>query len=103
MEESKTPLLSPEAQAYVFASLGFGDSEAGRDLLLSLARRVNYARAVHPKFGGFDSVHAETVELAAARGAAAEAEAEGLRAQWSRVREEAVDVMATCVRLVNME
>ena len=40
MEEVKIPLLSPEVQAYVFASLGFRDPEAGRDLLLSLAVAV---------------------------------------------------------------
>ena len=103
MEEPKSVLLSPEAQAYVFASLGCGDAEAGRDLLLSLARRVQYARAVHPLFGGFDAVHDEVLELEEACSRLAPKVPEHLRARSARVREEALDVMATCVRLVNGE
>ena len=65
----------------------------GRDLLLSLARRVAYAREVHPRFGGFASVLDEVHELQLA---ANQFEVDG---DPRRMREEALDVMATCIRL----
>ena len=86
-----TAPVSDAALWYVLVSLGRGDADAGRDLLLPLARRVRYARDVHPEFGGMDSVRAEMSELEEAH--------PGVR----RSREEAIDVMATCVRLINGE
>ena len=99
MEDEKTPPPLPEAvQWYVLDAFGDEDGTGiGRDLLLSLARRVAYAREVHPRFGGMESVCAEFNELRAAY--------ESFRRDGDprRMREEALDVMATCIRLVNFE
>ena len=99
MEDEKTPPPLPEAvQWYILDAFGGGDGTGlGRDLLLSLARRVAYAREVHPRFGGFASVQEEFGELKAA--------CEDFRRGGDprRMREEALDVMATCIRLVNFE
>lgn len=100
MEDIETPPLPlPEAvQFYVLDAFGGEDGTViGRDLLLSLARRVEYAREVHPRFGGMDSVQDEFAELKLAH---ASFEADG---DPRRMREEALDVMATCIRLVNLE
>ena len=99
MEDEKTPLPLPEAvQYYVLDAFGDEDgTDIGRDLLLSLARRVAYAREVHPRFGGMDSVRDEFNELTAAH------EAFRLDGDPRRMREEALDVMATCIRLINLE
>ena len=98
-DEKTTPPPLPEAvQWYVLDA--FGDEDGigiGRDLLLSLARRVAYARDVHPRFGGMDSVQDEFAELKQAH---ASFEADG---DPRRMREEAIDVMATCIRLANLE
>ena len=95
----KPPLPLPEAvQYYVLDAFGDEDGTGiGRDLLLSLARRVAYAREVHPRFGGMDSVQEEFAELKQAH---ASFEADG---DPRRMREEALDVMATCIRLINLE
>ena len=50
-----------------------------------------YARFVHPEFGGVETVLSEAMELKDAAGSP------------TRTREEALDVAATCVRLLNME
>ena len=99
MEDEKTPSPLPEAvQWYVLDAFGDEDGTGiGRDLLLSLARRVAYAREVHPRFGGFASVQEEFAELKQAH---ASFEADG---DPRRMREEALDVMATCIRLINLE
>ena len=100
MENEKTPPLPlPEAvQNYVLGAFGGdGGPENGRDLLLSLARRVAYARDVHPRFGGMASVCGEFDELKRAFVAF------GPVGDARRMREEALDVMATCVRLINLE
>ena len=99
MEDEKTPSPLPEAvQWYVLDAFGDEDGTGiGRDLLLSLARRVAYAREVHPRFGGMDSVQDEFAELKQAH---ASFEADG---DPRRMREEALDVMATCIRLLNLE
>lgn len=99
MENEKTPPPLPEAvQNYVLGAFGGEDGpEAGRDLLLSLARRVAYARAVHPRFGGMASVCCEFDELKRAFVGF------GPAGDNRRIREEALDVMATCVRLINLE
>lgn len=95
--ETPPPPLSEPVQGYVLDAFGDGDEELGRDLLLSLARRVAYAREVHPRFGGVDSVQDEFAELKRAH---ASFEADG---DPRRMREEALDVMATCIRLINLE
>lgn len=97
MEDTETPPLPEAVQFYVLDAFGDGDPEHGRDLLLSLARRVSYAREVHPRFGGFASVLDEVNELQLA---ANRFKADG---DPRRMREEALDVMATCIRLVNLE
>jgi hypothetical protein len=99
MEDEKTPPPLPEAvQWYVLDAFGDEDGTGiGRDLLLSLARRVVYAREVHPRFGGMASVESEFGELKRAYADFARS------GDPRRVREEALDVMATCVRLVNFE
>ena len=97
MENEKTPLLPEAVQNYVLDAFGDGDAEIGRDLLLSLARRVAYARVVHPRFGGMQSVCAEFDELKRAFAFY------GSRGDCRRMSEEALDVMATCVRLINFE
>ena len=93
MEDEKTPPPLPEAvQWYVLDAFGDEDGTGiGRDLLLSLARRVAYARFVHPEFGGAETVLSEAMELKDAAG------------NGRREREEALDVAATCVRLLNGE
>ena len=96
--ETPPPPLPEAVQYYVLDA--FGDEEGpeiGRDLLLSLARRVAYAREVHPRFGGFASVLDEVHELQLAVN---QFKADG---DPRRMREEALDVMATCIRLVNFE
>lgn len=95
--ETPPPPLPEAVQDYVLDAFGDGDAEAGRDLLLSLARRAAYAREVHPSFGGFASVLDEVHELQLA---ANRFKGSG---DARRMREEAVDVMATCVRLCNLE
>lgn len=95
--ETPPPPLPEPVQDYVLDAFGNGDAEAGRDLLLSLARRAAYAREVHPSFGGLDAVLDEVAELKRAHDAF---ESNG---DPRRMCEEAVDVMATCVRLINLE
>ena len=97
MKDEKTPPLPEAVQNYVLDALGDGDAEIGRDLLLSLARRVSYAREVHPRFGGMSSVCDEYDELKRAFAFY------GSRGDYRRMCEEAFDVMATCVRLINFE
>lgn len=98
MEAERIPPLPEAVQNYVLDAFGGGDGlEIGRDLLLSLARRAAYAREVHPRFGGLDSVESELAELK-------QAYADFARCgDPRRVREEALDVMATCIRLANFE
>ena len=98
-EDEKIPPPLPEAvQNYVLDAFGDEDgTDIGRDLLLSLARRVAYAREIHPVFGGMDSVQEEFAELKLAH---ASFEADG---DPRRMREEALDLMATCIRLINLE
>lgn len=96
--ETPPPPLPEPVQYYVLDAFGDEDgTDIGRDLLLSLARRVAYARDVHPVFGGLDSVQDEFAELKLAY---AGFEADG---DPRRMREEALDVMATCIRLINLE
>lgn len=95
--ETLPPPLPEPLQHYVLDRFGCGDEALGRDLLLSLARRAAYAREVHPLFGGIDSVQDEFAELKLAY---AGFEADG---DPRRMREEALDVMATCIRLINLE
>ena len=96
--ETPPPPLPEAVQFYVLDAFGDEDgTDIGRDLLLSLARRVAYAREVHPRFGGMDSVQDEFAELKQAHAAF---EADG---DPRRMREEALDVMATCIRLINLE
>ena len=97
LEKDLKPLLPAAVQEYVLSAFGDGDAEHGRDLLLALARRVAYARDVHPVFGGMKSVADEFAELSR--------EAARFRKDGDsrRMREEALDVMSTCVRLVNVE
>ena len=101
MEDEKTtppPPLPEAVQNYVLDAFGGDDGpEAGRDLLLSLARRVAYAREVHPRFGGMASVCGEFDELKRAWVGF------GTGGDYRRMREEALDVMATCIRLINLE
>lgn len=99
MEAEKIPAALPEAvQNYVLDAFGGGDGlEIGRDLLLSLARRAAYAREVHPRFGGMASVCGEFDELKRAYDGFCRS------GDPRRVREEALDVMATCIRLINFE
>lgn len=98
MEDRKTqPPLSEELQHYVLDRFGCGSEELGRDLLLSLARRAAFAREIHPVFGGLASVESELAEL---KRACADFARSG---DARRVREEALDVMATCIRLANLE
>lgn len=98
LEKDLKPPLSAAVQEYVLSAFGGGDGpQIGRDLLLSLARRVAYAREIHPVFGGLDSVRDEFSELK-------QAYADFARSgDARRVREEALDVMATCIRLANFE
>ena len=91
------PPLSEPVQGYVLDAFGGGDEELGRDLLLSLARRAAYARDVHPRFGGMASVRSEFEELEAAHALFR------THGDPRRMREEALDVMATCIRLCNLE
>lgn len=95
--ETPPPPLPEPVQDYVLAAFGRLDNALGRDLLLSLARRVEYAREIHPSFGGLDAVLDEVEEL---KRAAAHFRSSG---DPRRMREEAVDVMATCIRLINFE
>jgi hypothetical protein len=95
--ETPPPPLPERVQGYVLDAFGDGDEELGRDLLLSVARRVSYAREIHPSFGGIGSVADEMRELKCACSAFAE------RGDPRRMREEAIDVMATCIRLCNLE
>lgn len=85
------PLFTLAEQKFLKYAFALGCPEQTRDLLLSLARRVAYARFVHPEFGGAETVLAEAMELKDAAGNA------------RREREEALDVAATCVRLLNGE
>lgn len=96
MENEKTP-LSEGLQHYVLDRFGCGSEELGRDLLLSLARRAAFAREIHPVFGGLDSVQDEFAELKRAYADFARC------GDPRRLREEALDVMATCIRLANFE
>ena len=96
--EQAPPSPLPElVQGYVLDAFGDGDEALGRDLLLSIARRVAYAREIHPRFGGMASVCGEFDEL---KRAFCDFGASG---DPRRMREEAIDVMATCIRLVNFE
>lgn len=85
------PLFTLAEQKFLKYAFALGCPEQTRDVLLSLARRVAYARFVHPEFGGAETVLAEAMELKDAAGNA------------RREREEALDVAATCVRLLNGE
>lgn len=97
LEKDLKPSLPAAVQEYVLSAFGDGDAEHGRDLLLALARRVAFAREVHPRFGGLASVESELDELK-------QAYADFARSgDARRVREEALDVLATCVRLANFE
>lgn len=97
LEDDLKPPLPAAVQEYVLSAFGDGDAEHGRDLLLALARRVAFAREVHPVFGGMKSVADEFAELSR--------EAARFRTDGDarRMCEEALDVMATCIRLVNIE
>jgi hypothetical protein len=95
-EKTSSP-LSETLQHYVLDRFGCGDEALGRDLLLALARRVAFAREVHPVFRGMKSVADEFAELS--REASRFCEDGDSR----RMREEALDVMATCIRLYNVE
>ena len=97
LEKDLKPPLSAAVQEYVLSAFGDGDAEHGRDLLLALARRVAFAREVHPVFGGMKCVADEFAELSR--------EAARFRTDGDsrRMREEALDVMSTCVRLINIE
>ena len=96
--ETPPPPLPEAVQWYVLDAFGDEDGTGiGRDLLLSLARRVAYAREVHPRFGGMASVCDEFDELKRAYADF------GRSGDPRRLREEAIDVMATCIRLVNFE
>ena len=97
LEDDLKPPLSAAVQEYVLSAFGDGDAEHGRDLLLALARRVAFAREVHPVFRGMKSVADEFAELS--REASRFCEDGDSR----RMREEALDVMATCIRLYNVE
>ena len=85
------PLFTLAEQKFLKYAFALGCPEQTRDVLLSLARRVAYARFVHPEFGGAETVLSEAMELKDAAGNA------------RREREEALDVAATCVRLLNGE
>lgn len=85
------PLFTLAEQKFLKYAFALGCPEQTRDVLLSLARRVAYARFVHPEFGGAETVLAEAMELKDAAG------------NGRREREEALDVAATCVRLLNGE
>lgn len=98
LEKDLKPPLSAAVQEYVLSAFGDEDGMViGRDLLLALAQRVAFAREVHPVFGGMDCVQDEFAELKQAHAAF---EADG---DPRRMREEALDVMATCIRLINLE
>jgi len=98
LEDDLKPPLSAAVQEYVLSAFGDDDGpQIGRDLLLSLARRVAFAREVHPRFGGMASVCAEFDELKRAYAGF------GASGDPRRLCEEALDVMATCIRLVNFE
>ena len=97
LEKDLKPPLSEELQHYVLDRFGCGSEELGRDLLLALARRAAFAREIHPVFGGMKCVESELAELK--RAYADFARSGDIR----RVREEALDVMSTCIRLVNAE
>lgn len=97
LEKDLKPPLSAAVQEYVLSAFGDGDAEHGRDLLLALARRVAFARKVHPVFCGMKCVEGEFAELSR--------EADRFRGGGDsrRMREESLDVMATCIRLYNVE
>lgn len=97
LENDLKPPLPAAVQEYVLSAFGDGDAEHGRDLLLALARRVAFAREVHPRFGGMSSVCGEFDELKRAYAGF------GASGDPRRLCEEALDVMATCIRLVNFE
>ena len=97
LEKDLKPPLSAAVQEYVLSAFGDGDAEHGRDLLLALARRVAFAREVHPVFGGMKSVADEFAELSR------EAARFSMDGDSRRMREEALDVMSTCIRLANVE
>ena len=91
MKAVEEPLFTLAEQKFLKYAFALGCPEQTRDVLLSLARRVAYARFVHPEFGGAETVLAEAMELKDAAG------------NERREREEALDVAATCVRLLNGE
>ena len=97
LEKDLKPPLSAAVQEYVLSAFGDGDAELGRDLLLALARRVAFAREVHPVFGGMKCVADEFAELSR------EAARFSMDGDSRRMREEALDVMSTCIRLINLE
>ena len=97
LEKDLKPPLPAAVQEYVLSAFGNGDAEHGRDLLLALARRVSFAREVHPVFGGMKCVEGEFAELSR------EADRFCANGDFRRAREEALDVMATCIRLINVE
>ena len=97
LEKDLKPPLSAAVQEYVLSAFGDGDAEHGRDLLLALARRVAFAREVHPVFGGMKCVADEFAELSR------EAARFNMDGDSRRMREEALDVMSTCIRLANVE
>lgn len=91
MKAVEEPLFTLAEQKFLKYAFALGCAEQTRDVLLSLARRVAYARFVHPEFGGAEAVLSEAMELKDAAG------------NERREREEALDVAATCVRLLNGE
>lgn len=97
LEKDLKPPLPAAVQEYVLSAFGDGDAEHGRDLLLALARRVAFAREVHPVFGGMKCVADEFAELSR------EASRFYKDGDARRMREEALDVMSTCIRLINIE
>ena len=97
LEKDLKPPLSAAVQEYVLSAFGNGDLEHGRDLLLALARRVAFARKIHPVFGGMKCVADEFAELTR------EADRFCMDGDARRMREEALDVMSTCIRLCNLE
>ena len=101
MKECEFCMLTPDEQNFALGQLGLGDRQLGRDVLMALGRRVRFARGLHPKFGGVQSVLDEAAELKEASDIRDVSGRASIRE--ARMREEIFDVMATCVRLLNGE
>lgn len=76
-------------------SIGNGDLNNGRHIVLMLAARLRYARKLHPKFPDngmttYDVIEEEWREFSY----------EILQEDYSRARDEAMDVMATLTRFL---